>query len=176
MKKTDYSNISARYDKNKFRHDIKLDCDLKDYINCCKKGKYAVLDLACGTGIYLDNQIKHFKHVNIEWHGLDLSKEMLDKAKAKVDNVLFTNGKAEKLPYDCSYFDFISNNYAFHHFENKSEALDEVGRVIKKDGIFKMHNIAIHDMSKWWIYQLFPSVYYEDLKRFWQKELIFKEL
>lgn len=139
MKKTDYSNIAARYDKNKFRHNIKLDYDLEEYINRCERSKYVVLDLACGTGIHLYNQIKHFENINIEWYGLDLSKEMLDKAKAKVDNVLFTSGTAEELPYDCSYFDFISNNYAFHHFEKKSHALDEVARVIKKDGIFKMH-------------------------------------
>lgn len=31
-------------------------------------------------------------------------------------------------------------------------------------------------MPKWWIYQFFPSAYYEDLNRFWEKELIFKEL
>ncbi|WP_432407694.1 class I SAM-dependent methyltransferase [Wukongibacter sp. M2B1] len=176
MKKTNYSNIADRYDKNKFRQDIKPDYDLEACINNCDREKIIVLDLACGTGIYLDRQTKFFQDKRVEWHGIDASKEMLNRAKTKVDNVLFKNGLAEELPYDSSYFDFISNNYAFHHFEKKPQALDEIARVIKKDGIFKMHNIAIHEMPKWWVYQFFPSAYHEDLKRFWQKELIFKEL
>ncbi len=176
MKQTDYSSIADRYDKNKFRQDIKLDYDLEQCVNNCNSDRIVVLDLACGTGIYLDKQVKFFQDINIEWHGLDASKEMLNRARTKVDNVLFKNSFAEELSYDSNYFDFISNNYAFHHFENKPRVLDEIARVIKKDGIFKMHNIAIHEMPKWWVYQFFPSAYYEDLKRFWQKELIFKEL
>ena len=31
-------------------------------------------------------------------------------------------------------------------------------------------------MKRWWIYEFFPSTYFEDLKRFWQKDLIYKEL
>ena len=49
-------------------------------------------------------------------------------------------------------------------------------RVLKKGGIYKLHNIAIHDMPKWWVYHYFPSAYYEDLKRYWNKEVIFNEL
>ena len=89
---------------------------------------------------------------------------------------MLKRGMAEELDYESKCFDFISNNYAFHHFQGKEKALDEISRVIKQKGIFKMHNIAIHDMPKWWIYQLFPNAYYEDLKRFWQKEVIFNEL
>ncbi|MDF2572341.1 MAG: methyltransferase protein [Sporomusa sp.] len=43
-------------------------------------------------------------------------------------------------------------------------------------GVFKVHNIAIHEMKNWWIYKYFPAAYLEDLKRFWEKELIFHEL
>ncbi len=176
MKKTDYSNIADKYDKNKFRNDIKLDQNLKDSINQADKSKYTVLDLACGTGLYLKNQIQYFQTGNIVWHGIDASEEMLDKARINVKHVILSKGLAEELPYENETFDYIVNNYSFHHFEQKSKVLDEVKRVLKKNGLFKIHNIAIHDMSKWWIYQYFPSAYFEDLKRFWQKELIFNEL
>jgi ubiquinone/menaquinone biosynthesis C-methylase UbiE len=98
------------------------------------------------------------------------------KRKGRVPNVRLIQGLAEEMPYEPESFDVIVNHYAFHHFTEKSRVLDEVTRVLKKNGIYKMRNIAIHEMAKWWVYQYFPSAYFEDLKRFWQKELIFNEL
>lgn len=176
MNKTDYSKIADKYDKNQYRQHIEPDKDLIEYVNTSKKPKCTVLDLACGTGIYLFNQIKYFEKTNIEWHGLDASEEMLKNARTKIASPFLIHGLAEELPYGSQTFDFIVNNYAFHHFGKKPEVLNEVARVINKDGIFKMHNISIYDMKKWWIYEFFPSAYFEDLKRFWTKDLIYNEL
>jgi ubiquinone/menaquinone biosynthesis C-methylase UbiE len=176
LKETKYNEIADKYDNNKFRHDIKLDTDLKEFIEHSQKRRIAFFDLSCGTGIYLSKQIAYFNNTNIDWYALDASQEMLDKAKAKTNKASFKLGVAEQLPYDSEQFDFISNNYAFHHYKDKSKALDEVVRVAKKGAIYKMHNISIHDMKKWWIYEFFPSAYFEDLKRFWEKELILNEL
>ncbi len=176
MKTTDYSKIASKYDKNEYRQKIEPDNILIEYIEQNVQSEYNILDLACGTGIYLDNQIKFFSDKNINWCGLDASEDMLKIAKNKINNISLIQGVADSLPYESEYFDYISNNYAFQHFTKKAKALDEVTRVLKKDGIFTMHNIAIHEMKNWWIYKYFPSAYFEDLKRFWKKELIFSEL
>jgi len=176
MKKTNFSKIADKYDKNKFRNKINVDYNLKKYIDESKSTKLKVLDLACGTGLYLKKQVECFSDEDIEWNGLDASKEMLEKAKEKLKDVNFVLGVAEELPYEDNYFDYIVNNYAFHHFEQKSIVLDEIRRVLKTNGIFKMYNTSIYDMKNWWIYKFFPSAYYEDLKRYWKKELIFSEL
>jgi len=65
MRKTDYSKIVEKYDKNKYRQEIKPDKDLEGFIFTSGKSEYSVLDLACGTGIYLYNQTKYFEGVNI---------------------------------------------------------------------------------------------------------------
>ncbi|MBM7583915.1 ubiquinone/menaquinone biosynthesis C-methylase UbiE [Bacillus pakistanensis] len=177
MKVTDYSKIANKYEKNQYRLDeVQFDNDLKEYIDNNPKTMYQVLDLACGTGIYLDNQKKYFDNFDIDWHGLDASEDMLKKAKEKLEDVSLVHGLVEDMPYEDEKFDYISNNYAFHHFINKEAALDEVYRVLKKNGVYKLHNITIHDMKKWWVYHYFPTAYYEDLKRFWEKEVIFNEL
>lgn len=177
MKTTNYSKIAEKYDKNQFRVDeIRFDYDLKEYIENNVKSEYNVLDLSCGTGLYLEKQINYFDGININWFGLDLSDQMLKKANEKVKNVEFTNADVEGMPYHSETFDFISNNYAFHHYSDKEQGLNEIYRVLKKGGIYKLHNIAIHDMPKWWIYHYFPSAYYEDLKRYWNKDVIFNEL
>lgn len=48
--------------------------------------------------------------------------------------------------------------------------------MLKKGGMYKLHNIAIHEMHKWRVYQYFPNAMYEDFKKFWNKEVIFNEL
>ena len=83
MKVTNYSEIADKYDNNKFRHEIKPDADLVEYINKSTYTSYSVLDLACGTGIYLYNQMKYLDNMNIEWHGLDASIDMLNVAEIK---------------------------------------------------------------------------------------------
>lgn len=177
MKTTNYSTIADNYDKNQFRSDeLKLDLDLKDYVDQHKKTDYKMLDLSCGTGLYLEKQVPLFQGININWNGLDASKDMLKKANEKVKNVDLMHGYVERMPYDSDTFDFISNNYAFHHYVDKESALDEISRVLKVKGVYKLHNIAIHEMPKWWVYHYFPSAYEEDLKRFWDKELIYQEL
>lgn len=176
MKITDYSKIANKYDKNEYRQNVKQDIYLKELIEENAQDKYNILDLACGTGIYLSNQISYFPNENINWYGLDASNDMLNIAKEKVKNVDFVNGLAENMPYESNRFDYIVNNYAFQHFTKKAQVLDEIHRVLKKNGIFKMHNISIYDMKKWWVYKYFPNAYYEDIKRFWTRKLIYDEL
>lgn len=133
MKTTNYSKIAEKYDNNQFRVDeIRFDYDLKNYIEKDAKSKYTVLDLSCGTGLYLEKQINYFDGDNINWNGLDLSEKMLKKANEKVKNVEFTNANVEDMPYGSENFDFISNNYAFHHYRNKQQALNEIYRVLQK--------------------------------------------
>ncbi len=164
MKTTNYFTIADNYDKNQFRSDeLKLDWDLKDYVDQHKKTDYKMLDLSCGTGLYLEKQVRLFQGTNINWNGLDASKDMLKKANEKVE-MRFKHGYVERMPYGSDTFDFISNNYAFHHYVDKESALDEISRVLKVNGVYKLHNIAIHEMPKWWVYHYFPSAYEEDLQ------------
>ena len=177
MKTTDFSKIAEVYDKNPFRfEEVRVDLNLEDYLRNSSESSCKMLDLACGTGIYLNHQVTYLEEYNIDWNGLDASKEMLDQAKARVDNAAFEHGRAENMPYEDETFNFITNNYAFHHFTEKEKALDEIHRVLKIGGVYKLHNIDIYGMKNWWIYHYFPSALLEDYKRFWTKEVIFREL
>jgi ubiquinone/menaquinone biosynthesis C-methylase UbiE len=176
MKKTDYSKIAERYDKNPHRQYSEIDKILEDYLKQTAQQEYDILDLACGTGDYLAFHVQAFRDYNIHWYGLDATEEMLQIAKQKVKGVEFSEGYAESLPYEAERFDFIINNYAFHHFENKSRALDEIKRVLKKRGIFRIRNISPQHMPKWNIYQYFPHAVTEDQKRFWNNARIYDEL
>jgi ubiquinone/menaquinone biosynthesis C-methylase UbiE len=176
MRKTDYSKIAALLDKNPHRQYSEIDKILDDYIKRTARDKYDVLDLACGTGNYLAFHVEAFQDYSINWYGLDATEEMLQIAKQKLKGVKFTKGFAENMPYEAEKFDVIINNYAFHHFAYKSKALDEVRRVLKKNGIFRMCNIAPEHMPRWYVYQYFPHAVDQDKKRFWKNARIYDEL
>ncbi|MGI8314302.1 class I SAM-dependent methyltransferase [Halobacillus mangrovi] len=177
MKETNFSEIAARYDQNEFRsEEILRDKRLKAYIETHSRSSYEILDLSCGTGLYLAHQMKEFKDSYINWHGLDASEQMLEKALTRLKNVPLVHGVAENLPYRSASFDYIANNFAFHHYLHKHQALDEIHRILKPGGVYYMHNISVDRMPLWWLYHYFPSAQIEDQKRFWDKEMIYDQL
>lgn len=174
MKRTDYGRVSERYDDNELRKRIPADEVVADMLRV-REGSLSALDLACGTGNYLAVQQRAFGD-RVTWRALDASDAMLAKARAKVEGVDFVHGTAEELPYESHAFDYVVSSYAFHHFENKRRALDEVRRVTRKNGVVRFNNIDPKRMTGWWVYTLFPSAALEDEKRFWSAELLAYEL
>ncbi len=167
MKKTDYSKIADRYDKNKIRHLIERD-QIIDHLPCCRDLR--VLDLGCGTGNYLEAQTRYFQSDNkrkIFWFGADASEDMLAVAKAKKIKAEFFHARAEDLPFEESLFDYIICRFAFHHFTEKDAALKEIGRVLRIGGKFRLENMLPEESQNWLLYKYFPSSKKYDEERFW---------
>ena len=80
------------------------------------------------------------------------------------------------MKFESNYFDYIVCNFAFHQFEEKHLILDLISMYLKESGIFKYKNICPEIMEKWWVYKYCPETYYEDLNRFWEKDLFVYEL
>ncbi len=93
-----------------------------------------ILDVGCGTGRFAFRLSDTNKRMKI--HGIDLSKDMIEKAKAKLkqDEIHFTHGDVEKLPYESNTFDIITCGSSFHHYPDQRKALFEMRRVLKNDG------------------------------------------
>ncbi|MCK4667650.1 class I SAM-dependent methyltransferase [Candidatus Dependentiae bacterium] len=172
MKITDYSKIADKYDGNRIRQDLKTDETLLKFLKDSKNQDFNILDLGCGTGNYLKVHTELLKSYNINWYGLDLSEDMLRVAKQKVPEVKFYNGSASVLPYINDKFDYIVNNFAFHHFDKKLKALKEVTRCLKSNGVFRLKDIDPYKMPGWWVYKYFPSTYQIDTDRFWESNRI----
>jgi len=66
--------------------------------------------------------------------GLDISGEMLRRAKAKGHPVECIQGDAQSLPIQDSTFDWVICNAVFPHFTDKLRALREIHRVLKEGG------------------------------------------
>ena len=176
MKRTDYAKIAPRYDDNEVRLRIRQDEILAEHLARVPRRPFGVLDLACGSGNYLAAQTKAFREQDIRWYGLDASEDMLALARTKNPGVELHRGRAEKLPFEAQQFDYVTVSFAFHHFEDKSTALDEMSRVLRDDGVARVVNIAPSEMRAWWVYRFFPEAFHEDEKRFWSHALLYYEL
>lgn len=173
VRRTDYSKIAAYYDDNPDRHRIDADLQLRALL--AERRPLVALDLGCGTGNYIATQTRIFGG-DVAWHGIDPSEDMLVRARSKLVGVPLAVGRAESLPYSDGSFDYVATNFAFHHFEDKGQGLDEIRRVSKPGARLRIANIDPPRMRGWWGYTFFPLARQEDEKRFWSTELIAYEL
>ncbi len=95
------------------------------------------LDVGCGTGISTLELMKKCDFKG-EFHGIDLSQEMVDKAeqmcREKGYNGHFSRCDAESLNYEDDTFDVVISNMALHWVPDKKKAFSEIFRVLKPGG------------------------------------------
>ncbi len=99
--------------------------------------QHDALDVATGGGLTALAVSPHVGHVTVT----DLTPRMLEKARAfleeqGVTNASFQVADAEQLPFADNSFDRVTCRIAAHHFPNMSQAVREVARVLKPNGIF----------------------------------------
>lgn len=92
-----------------------------------------VLDCGCGTGPMI--AILSEKYPKKHYTGLDLTPEMIEKAKQKnLTNAEFVVGDCENLPFSDNSFDVVICTNSFHHYPNPQAFFDSVYRVLRKGG------------------------------------------
>jgi ubiquinone/menaquinone biosynthesis C-methylase UbiE len=96
-----------------------------------------VLEIGIGSGL----NFKHYKQSNIkEIFAVEPDSMLLEKAKirAKENNISLNIQKipAESLPFENNSFDTVLSTYTMCSISNLQLALNEMKRVLKKDGKF----------------------------------------
>jgi len=148
------------------------------------KDAAGILDVGCGTG-KLSLKLHKF-NPRMRVHGVDLSDDMIGKARAKVtdNSIEFKVGDVEHLPYEADTFDVITCSHSFHHYPNQKKALSEMHRVLKDGGrvmvvdgcrdkllgniIFKIVEIVekqVYHMYMNEMSEMMKSVGFEDVKQ-----------
>jgi ubiquinone/menaquinone biosynthesis C-methylase UbiE len=92
---------------------------------------------------------------------------MLAIARGKTAAAEFVEARAEAIPFPDASFDFVACTVAFHHFEDKERACDEIARVMRPGGCLELNNVEPYRCPRWWPYVLFPESRAIDEVRFW---------
>ncbi|HED38632.1 MAG TPA: methyltransferase domain-containing protein [Ignavibacteria bacterium] len=131
------------------------------------KENETILEVACGTGTVFEQIVKRNPiGKNI---GIDLSPDMLEKAKKKLKNIKRTNyelkeGDALHLDFENNYFDSVINNFMVDlmpsdTFDNIAE---EFYRVTKPNGkvIVSTFSFGKKKINKFWLWvaKKFPDL------------------
>jgi len=126
----DYNTMSGQFARVRVKAWEEMRFLFDDYV----KGKERILDLGCGNGRFYEM----LEGKDIEYIGVDVSKELIDIAKNKFPGVDFRVGDAINLPFIDEYFDKVYSIALLHHIPSKEirlRVLAEAKRVLKKNGL-----------------------------------------
>ena len=110
------------------------------------KPPHRVLDVAAGTGL-LSRKVAPLVREVI---ALDATREMMNVGKAEAEkaglrNLLFHEGRAERLPFPDASFDWVVTRFSIHHMAEPSRVVHEMTRVCRPGGGVAVIDLAVPD-------------------------------
>lgn len=129
-----------------------------------------ILDLGCGTGKQLAANQKQFS--GVQMIGLDLFHGMLEQARRRSKDIQWIQGDSTAPPFTNSSFDYVTNQFSYHHVQDKSKMIAAIFQMLKPNGRFVMTNLDPWSMPGWILYTFFPAARRRDLLDFLPVDVI----
>jgi ubiquinone/menaquinone biosynthesis C-methylase UbiE len=159
---TDYDSISSQYDR-RYQGQGYPETERTLFAFIGENSNVDVLEVGCGTGHWLQVLTDRTRFLA----GLDLSTNMLQRARESAPQTPLVRGRAEYLPYRSHSFDRVFCINAFHHFSDKPRFLDEARRVLRPRGGLISVGLDPHaGLDRWWVYDYFHETLDLDKQRY----------
>lgn len=146
-----YDKIGHGYNLTR-KADTYLTEQLIHHLKPTKSGKY--LDIGCGTGNYTNE----LQNNGFQFIGIDPSKQMLEKAKLKNNQIDWKIGSAEKIGLQESYVDGIIASLTIHHWTDLKSGFSEFNKVLKPNGRIVIFTSTPKQMKGYWLNHYFPKM------------------
>lgn len=164
-----YNTIGKSYDSSR-RADPAIVKRLFKLINPQKNQRY--LDVGCGSGNYTIALAK----MGADITGLDVSEEMLTKARAKQSALNWIQGDAKALPFADGSFDGVLCFLAIHHIRDLSAFFSEAFRILKPNGKFLIFTNSPTQFKQLWLIEYFPKMIEKASGLLFEKDQLEKNL
>jgi len=172
--RVNYDAIAERYDSTPHREKSAGPELIAFLVGRGPTATLTLLDIACGSG---NQQVANRGLTpNAKFVGLDGSLGMLRQARRKMPDIAWVHGDSTALPFASGSFDFVSCQYAFHHFRDKVGMLREAFRVLRRGGRFALYNMCPQESDDWLYYAYFPEAKTRDFTDFWPPDEIVSEM
>lgn len=126
------------------------------------------LELGCGTG----RLVPALSEFCGELHGIDISEEMVRRAREKYPSFQARTGEVTRLPYPDGHFDLVIVNGALHHFFALDTVLAEAHRVLAPGSVLAALGEPNGNYLKPWnpafIYWFIDRVFTKLASLFWK--------
>jgi len=123
-----------------------------------------ILDMGCGTGKQLT--ANHTDFPAVQMAGLDLFHGMLVQAQQRCHSISWIQGDNINPPFATNSFDYITNQFSYHHVQDKKRMIRAIFQMLKPGGRFVITNLDPWSMPDWLVYTWFPQSRQRDLSDF----------
>jgi ubiquinone/menaquinone biosynthesis C-methylase UbiE len=124
----------------------------------------SMLDVGCGTGGYSIPLAKRFA---MKLTGIDVSGEMLERARAKYTGGNWILGDIESIDFEEKSFDVVLMSYVLHHVRDYKRTLKTVYKILKRASSLLFIVTDDHDQFHSSFYHRYmPRIMEIDLSRF----------
>ena len=161
--RVNYDEIAHLYDEPLRDYDV--DTNLLGFLDeqpARRPSGIRVLDTGCGTGKQLTADRRAFPDGLMV--GLDLFHGMLRQARWRCSAVAWVQGNSARPPFKDASFDYITNQFSYHHVPDKPRMIAEIGRVLSPGGRFVVTTIDPWSMPGWIVYTYFPAARQRDFE------------
>ncbi len=117
-----------------------------DYLEKEISGFNKILSIGCGSALH-ESRLAYL-NPDIEFTGVDISKDMLRQAPALPDNLNLVTGNAEQLEFKDETFDLAYFLFSMAFITNKERAVQETHRVLKVGG---KALLMVANINSWYI-------------------------
>jgi len=122
-----------------------------------------ILDVGCGDGAFTQAVSTTFSGSNVT--AIDTSISKLFES----DNIVFTTGSVEQLPFASESFDLVITVLSLHHWKEKGKGINEIYRVLKKEGRLIIGDPLLEDWMNnrilGWLMQVLDGGVFTDKNR-----------
>ena len=107
------------------------------------RGDERVLDVGCGPGDYYKALANRYP--DVDYVGVDLSWEMLESNPARPETA---QADIVELPFANGVFDVVMANHVLFLIQDRDQAIRELRRVLKPDGVLLASTNSVHTMPE----------------------------
>ena len=101
-----------------------------------------LIDVGCGSGYYFE-VFETLLHGSVQYSGVDYSRSMIERARARYPTATFEVGDGTRMRYDDATFDIVFNGVSLMHIIEFSAAIREAARVASHYCVF--HTVPVFD-------------------------------
>lgn len=131
----------------------------------------SLIDIGCGPGAFLEEVQKCSTDIHLS--ALDLSEEMVEVTKARLSGeVNAIVGDSENMPIDDGQYTVATCNMSIHHYPHPQKAVNEMYRIIKKDGYLLLNDMDCVAPIRAVANIIFPRLKAGDVKMYNKEEIL----